>query len=104
MSVDPPRPPLLSLNALRAFEAAARHESFARAASELHVTAAAVAQQVRTLEAWAGAPFAVRLPSRSPLTLLVPEAPEPRSGLAELIEWFRAEAGAGESCCAAGAD
>jgi LysR family transcriptional regulator, glycine cleavage system transcriptional activator len=43
-----------SLNALRAFEAAARHESFLRAADELGVTAAAVAQQVRHLEEWAG--------------------------------------------------
>ena len=35
------------LNALRAFEAAARHLSFTRAAHELHVTAGAVGQQVR---------------------------------------------------------
>ncbi|WP_136253265.1 transcriptional regulator GcvA [Onishia niordana] len=40
------------LNGLRAFEAAARHESFAAAGSELHVTASAVSQQVRALEAW----------------------------------------------------
>jgi LysR family transcriptional regulator, glycine cleavage system transcriptional activator len=40
-------PPLL---ALRAFEAAARHGSFARAAEELSVTPAAVSQQVRYLE------------------------------------------------------
>src|SRR6516165_491847 len=38
------------LNALRAFEVVARHLSFARAAQELHVTKAAVAQQVRALE------------------------------------------------------
>jgi LysR family glycine cleavage system transcriptional activator len=38
------------LNALRAFEAVARHSSFARAAQELHVTKGAVAQQVRALE------------------------------------------------------
>jgi LysR family glycine cleavage system transcriptional activator len=43
------------LNALRAFEAAARHLSFARAAEELHVTKAAVAQQVRALEQDVGA-------------------------------------------------
>ena len=35
---------------LKTFEAAARHESFARAASELHVTPAAVSQQMRALE------------------------------------------------------
>jgi len=39
------------LNALRAFEAAARHRSFARAAAELHVTPAAVSQQIKQLEA-----------------------------------------------------
>ena len=38
------------LNALRAFEAAARHSSFALAAEELGVTAAAVSQQVKGLE------------------------------------------------------
>lgn len=41
---------LPSLNALRAFEAAARLGTFARAAEELNVTAAAVSQQVRGLE------------------------------------------------------
>ena len=48
------------LNALRAFEAAARHQSFAAAASELNVTPAAVGQLVRTLEAWLGAPLFTR--------------------------------------------
>ncbi|MGN6107439.1 MAG: transcriptional regulator GcvA [Kofleriaceae bacterium] len=38
------------LNALRAFEASARHESFSAAAAELHVTPAAVGQLVRALE------------------------------------------------------
>lgn len=38
------------LNALRAFEAAARHLSFKLAAQELHVTAGAVSQQVKLLE------------------------------------------------------
>jgi LysR family transcriptional regulator of beta-lactamase len=40
----------LPLNALRAFEASARHLSFTRAADELSVTQAAVSQQVRGLE------------------------------------------------------
>jgi len=40
----------LPLNGLRAFEAAARSGSFAEAAKELHVTQAAVSQQVRLLE------------------------------------------------------
>lgn len=38
------------LNALRAFEAAARHGSFARAANELHVTQGAVSRHVKLLE------------------------------------------------------
>lgn len=38
------------LNALRAFEAAARHQSFTRAAEELSVTQAAVSHQVKALE------------------------------------------------------
>jgi LysR family glycine cleavage system transcriptional activator len=42
------------LNALKAFEAAARHESFTRAAEELHVTQGAVSHQVKALEAELG--------------------------------------------------
>jgi len=42
--------PLPPLNALRAFEAIARHLSFARAADELHVTPAALSHQIRALE------------------------------------------------------
>lgn len=42
--------PHLPLNALRAFEAAARHLSFTHAAIELNVTQAAVSHQVKTLE------------------------------------------------------
>lgn len=40
----------LPLNALKAFEAAARHLSFSKAADELYVTPAAVSQQIKTLE------------------------------------------------------
>ncbi|MBT5432991.1 MAG: LysR substrate-binding domain-containing protein [Alphaproteobacteria bacterium] len=43
------------LKALRAFEAAARHQSFSKAAEELHVTHAAISQQIRGLESWLGA-------------------------------------------------
>ncbi|EOH4107558.1 LysR family transcriptional regulator, partial [Acinetobacter baumannii] len=45
------------LNALRAFEASARHKSFSAAAKELNVTPAAVGQLVRTLEDWLGFPL-----------------------------------------------
>lgn len=48
------------LNALRAFEASARHQSFSAAAAELNVTPAAVGQLVRTLEQWLGAPLFLR--------------------------------------------
>ncbi|WP_245942209.1 transcriptional regulator GcvA [Sphingomonas gilva] len=47
----------MSLNALRAFEAAARHLSFTRAGLELSVTQAAVSHQVKSLEARLGAPL-----------------------------------------------
>ncbi|HTO68871.1 MAG TPA: transcriptional regulator GcvA [Myxococcota bacterium] len=49
------------LNALRAFEAAARHLSFKDAAAELHVTPAAVSHQVRGLEDELGVALFVRL-------------------------------------------
>src|SRR6185369_10836777 len=42
--------PLPPLNALRAFEAIARHLSFDKAADELHVTPAALSHQIRALE------------------------------------------------------
>src|ERR1700722_4083491 len=43
-------PALPSLNGLRAFEAAARHLSFTRAANELNVTQTAISHQIRRLE------------------------------------------------------
>lgn len=52
----------LPLNALRAFEASARHLSFTRAAQELYVTQAAVSQQVRLLEERLGMALFKRLP------------------------------------------
>lgn len=45
------------LGALRAFEAAARHLNFTRAAAELHVTQAAISHQIRQLEQWLGLPL-----------------------------------------------
>lgn len=45
------------LNALRAFEAAARLSSFSKAGDELSVTHAAVSHQIRNLEAWFGRPL-----------------------------------------------
>ena len=54
MPVSPPRPKMPHLNSLKAFETAARLNSISSAAEELCVTPAAVAQQVKSLEAWAG--------------------------------------------------
>jgi len=48
---------LPALNALRAFESAARLLSFTRAAEELNVTPGAISQQIRQLEEFAGAPL-----------------------------------------------
>lgn len=49
------------LTALRAFEAAARHMSFAKAAEELHVTPAALSFQIKSLEEHLGQPVFLRL-------------------------------------------
>src|ERR1700709_1766560 len=54
--------PYLPLNSLRAFEAAARHLSFTRAAVELCVTPAALGHQVKALEERLDAPLFRRLP------------------------------------------
>jgi DNA-binding transcriptional LysR family regulator len=51
------RDKLPPLNALRNFEAVARHGSFAAAAVALHVTHWAVGKQIRLLEAWFGVPL-----------------------------------------------
>ncbi|WP_282608039.1 transcriptional regulator GcvA [Pelagibius sp. Alg239-R121] len=56
------------LNALRAFEAAARHLSFTKAADELFVTQAAVSHQIKTLEAHLGIQLFRRLNRRLLLT------------------------------------
>jgi DNA-binding transcriptional LysR family regulator len=70
MSVSPPRPRMPSLNSLRAFEAVARMTSIAAAAEELCVTPAAVAQQVKLLEAWTGGKLLKRNPQGVELTAL----------------------------------
>ena len=56
------------LNALRAFEAAARQMSFTKAAEELFVTQAAVSHQIKTLEEWLGLKLFRRLNRRLLLT------------------------------------
>jgi len=56
------------LAALRAFEAAARHLSFTRAAAELHVTQTAISHQIRALEELLGVKLFRRLPRGLVLT------------------------------------
>src|SRR5215469_3466960 len=60
-----PLPPIASL---RAFEAAARHMNFTRAAEELAITQAAVSYQIRLLEQRLGTSLFVREPRRLLLT------------------------------------
>jgi LysR family glycine cleavage system transcriptional activator len=72
----------LPLNALRVFDAAARHLSFTRAADELAVTPAAVGQQIRALEDVLGVVLFRRTPKGLELT------PEGAAGLDPLREGF----------------
>ncbi|WJF90062.1 transcriptional regulator GcvA [Paraburkholderia bonniea] len=59
---------LPALNAIKAFEAAARYESFSRAADELFVTHGAVSHQIRALEAELGVSLFARSGKRVQLT------------------------------------
>jgi LysR family transcriptional regulator, glycine cleavage system transcriptional activator len=85
------------LNALRAFEAAARHLSFKLAAHELHVTPAAVGQQVKALEARLG----VRLFERLHKQLILTAAGQ--AYLPEISDGFRRIADATSQLKPAGA-
>lgn len=81
------------LNALRAFEAAARHGSFVRAAEELSVTPAAISQQIRLLEADIGVSLFNRLPRGLTLTeagrSAMPELGKAFAHLARAVEDMR---------------
>ncbi|KIC35193.1 hypothetical protein RA27_22940, partial [Ruegeria sp. ANG-R] len=59
---------LRHLNSLRAFEAAARHQSISKAAEELNVSHSVVSEHVRNLEAWFGADLFVRTGNRITLS------------------------------------
>jgi LysR family glycine cleavage system transcriptional activator len=82
------------LNALRAFEAAARHLSFKKAAKELHVTPGAVSHQVKVLEEHLGVALFRRLTRALELTsdaqLMLPKVREGLESLAEAVERVRA--------------
>lgn len=79
------------LTALRAFDAAARHMSFAKAADELHVTPAALSFQIKSLEEHLGAPLFRRLNRAVELTdtgrALAPDA---QAGFETLTRGWRA--------------
>ena len=83
------------LNSLRAFEAAARHMSFTRAADELNVTPAAVGQQIRGLEDWLGTPLFRRLTRALRLTEaaqgVVPQLSEAFEQLADVTARLEAD-------------
>ncbi len=68
--LTPPKPKAPPLNALRAFESAARLGGFKAAAVELAVTPGAVAQHIKTLETWAGAALFERMSQGVRLTTL----------------------------------
>lgn len=74
---------LPSLNALAAFEAAARHLSLTRAATELNVTPGAVSKQVKALELEIGRPLFLRLHRAMELT---PEGETVARALQEAFE------------------
>lgn len=85
--------PQLPLNALRAFEASARHLSFTRAAVELCVTQAAVSHQVKSLESQLGVTLFKRLPRGLMLTregeTMLPVLRECFDRIAETLECFQ---------------
>ncbi len=84
--------PHLPLNALRAFEAAARHLSFTHAAIELCVTQAAVSHQVKLLEERLGTRLFRRLPRGLMITeeglALLPTLKDSFDRIAETLERF----------------
>lgn len=84
--------PHLPLNALRAFEASARHLSFTRAAIELAVTQAAVSHQVKSLEERLGSTLFRRLPRGLALTdegqALLPALRDSFDRIAGVLEQF----------------
>nr|WP_163502092.1 LysR family transcriptional regulator [Halomonas socia] len=82
--------PYLPLNALRAFEASARHLSFTRAGDELNVTQAAVSHQVKLLEQRLGVVLFKRLPRGLMITAegeaLLPVLGDSFDRIAEMLE------------------
>ncbi|WP_284757698.1 LysR family transcriptional regulator [Agrobacterium sp. fls2-241-TYG-188a] len=84
--------PHLPLNALRAFEAAARHLSFTRAAIELCVTQTAISHQVKLLEQRLGVELFRRLPRGLMITedglALLPTLQDSFDRMADMLQRF----------------
>lgn len=84
--------PYLPLNALRAFEASARHLSFTRAAVELCVTQAAVSHQVKLLENRLNVTLFKRLPRGLMITpegeALLPVLRDSFDRMADMLQQF----------------
>jgi LysR family glycine cleavage system transcriptional activator len=82
------------LSALRAFEAAARHMSFSRAADELHVTPAAISHQIHALEQELGVQLFHRMNRSIELTasarVLLPGLSEAFAGIQSSVRRLRA--------------
>ena len=82
------------LNALRAFEAAARHLNFSRAADELSVTPGAVSQQIQNLEDYIGVALFKRTPKglllTDPAQIALPALREAFDRLAEAASMLTA--------------
>lgn len=83
------------LSAIRAFEAAGRHENFSRAADELGMTQAAISYQIRQLEDRVGRPLFVREKGRVRLSdtgrRLLPAITSGFAGIAEAFDALRDE-------------
>jgi LysR family transcriptional regulator, glycine cleavage system transcriptional activator len=87
------------LNALRAFEAAARHLSFKTAAAELSVTPTAISHQIKLLEAFLGQPLFYRLTRALELTpqgeAMLPKVHEGLACFAAAVESAQQHDGSG---------
>ena len=83
--LSPLRRRLPPLNAIRAFESAARCGSFVAAAEELCVTPAAISHQIRSLEEFLGVPLFVRTPGGTAMTPLAAECLTDISGALDVI-------------------
>ena len=88
------------LNALRAFESAARHLSLKRAAKELSVTPAAISHQVKALEEYLGVRLFRRLNRALELTVAaraaLPKLSEGFDGLEQAVAMLRPQSDSGQ--------